>query len=199
MLVKEMDAAVDSLLDGAYWTLGGDELLQFGRALETFSRRVWAAQVRVVDELQRQGVAAARSVSSTSVLAREAFGISPAEAGARVAAAQATLPQRSPSGAGLAPTRPVIGAAVADGLLGAEHVRIALGTLRRLPDQLPSEVWARGRADPGGQRGDHRPAVLPEGSALPRRCPPPRRCPTRRGRSLEGWSSASVPAASQRV
>jgi Domain of unknown function (DUF222) len=81
-------------------------------------------------------------VSSTSVLAREAFGISPAEAGARLAAAQATLPQQSPSGAELAPTRPVIGAAVADGLLGAEHVRIALGTLRRLPDQLPSEVWA---------------------------------------------------------
>src|SRR4051794_16312421 len=103
VLVKEMDAAVAALLDGALWTLVGDDLLEFGRESETLSRRVWATQVRVVDELQRQGVAAARSVSSTAVLAREAFGISPAEAGARLAAAQATLPQRSPSGAAIPP------------------------------------------------------------------------------------------------
>ena len=142
VLVKEMDAAIDSVLDGEYWTLGGDELLEFGRALETVSRRVWAAQVRVVDELQRQGVAAARSVSSTAALVREAFGISPAEAGARLAAAKATLPQQSTSGADIPPQRPVLGAAIAAGRVEAEHVRIALGTLRRLPDNLPPEVYA---------------------------------------------------------
>ena len=142
VLVKEMDVAVDSLLAGEYWKLGGDELLEFGRALETMSRRVWAAQVRVVDELQRQGVAAARSVSSTAVLVREAFGISPAEAGSRLAAANATLPRQSTSGADLPTQRPVLGAAIAAGRVDAEHVRIALGTLRRLPDDLPPEVSA---------------------------------------------------------
>src|SRR6478735_1100685 len=138
VLVKEMDAVVDTLLAGQFWTLGADELLEFGRELETVSRRVWAAQVRLVDELQQQGVAAARSVSSTSVLVRKALGVSPAEASARVAAARATLPQQTASGAEVPTQRPVLAAAVAAGRVDPEHVRIALGTLRRLPDDLPA-------------------------------------------------------------
>ena len=139
-LVGEMHAAFDALVHGEYGKLTTDQLLDVGRDLEVLSRRLWAAQVHLVDELDQTGAAASRSVSSTQALVRDVFGVSPGEAGLRVAAARSMLPQGLTSGGEVPARRPQLRAVVDAGQVEGDHVRTVLDTLRRLPDDLQPEV-----------------------------------------------------------
>jgi Domain of unknown function (DUF222) len=133
-------SAVNKLIDAEYSKLNGGELLDFGRVLEILNRKVWAAQVHLVDELHQQHVAAARSMSSTEALIRDVFGISPGEAGARVKAARELLPQDDPDGGETPARRPLLRSVLDAGLIDREHVRTALATFRRFPDDLPADL-----------------------------------------------------------
>ncbi len=139
-LVENAMEAVSGLVAGERWKLNGDELLNLSLGVEKLSRKTWAAQVQLTDELDQQGVATARSVSSTAALLRETLRISPGEASARVAAARATQPQDLPSGGERPAQRPILGVAIDSGDVSVDHVRTIVSTLRRLPDALPAEV-----------------------------------------------------------
>ena len=134
--LKDTRGLVRGLIDAQFSKLNGDQLLDVGREMETLGRELRAAQIQLVNELQQQGVAASKSVSSTPKLLREAFRLSPGEASARCAAAQATLPQDLPSGGETPPLRPVLAAAIDAGSLDADHVRTLVSTMRQLPNHL---------------------------------------------------------------
>ena len=135
-------SAVDRLICGEFWKMTGDELLDAGRRLEVLGRKVWAAQVRLVDELHQQGVAVSKSATSTAALVREAFSVSPGEAGSRVRAAAAGLPQDLPSGGETPPRLPGLAEVVDRGEVCGEHVRTVIATMHRLPASLPPQVRA---------------------------------------------------------
>lgn len=137
VLLKAARTLVRSLIDSHYTMLSGAQLLDIGRDMETLSRELRAAQIQLVNELEQQGVAASKSVSSTPKLLREAFRVSAGEASARWAAALATLPQDLPSGGETPPLRPALSAAVHAGALDADHIRTVVSTLRQLPSHLP--------------------------------------------------------------
>ena len=139
-LVGRLASDARELVQAPFWKLSGDELLDLGRSLESLTRTIWSAQVHLVDELDQTGAAAARSVSSTAALIRDAFRIAPGEAGNRVAAARAILPQDLPSGGEIPARCPELASAVNAGRLDGDHVRTVLSTLRRLPDDLLPEV-----------------------------------------------------------
>ncbi len=111
-LVENAMEAVSGLVAGERWKLNGDELLELSLGVEKLGRKTWAAQVQLTDELDQQGVATARSVSSTAALLRETLRISPGEASARVSAARATQPQDLPSGGERPAKRPILGGAI---------------------------------------------------------------------------------------
>ena len=135
-------SAADSLIHGEYPKLSGNTLLKFGRSLETLSRKVRAAQVRLVDEIDHQGLAATQSCTSTRTLLREALTIPIGEADARVREARATRPQALPSGGETPAVLPVLGAAVTAGLVDPDHARTLIATMKRLPDRLDPDSIA---------------------------------------------------------
>ena len=140
-LLDSLSAGVDQIIDGKFWRVGGDQLLDLGRQLELLGRKVFAAQVRLAGEVHAQGLASSRSCSSTRSLLRQALNISAGDAALRVKTAQATLPQDLPSGGETPPLYPHLGAAIDAGRVGSEHVRTTLATL----DRLPQPVRARPR------------------------------------------------------
>ena len=131
-LLDWMLTGIDGVIDGKFWRVGGDQLLDLGRQIELLARKVFAAQVRLAGEVDAQGLASSRSCSSTRSLLRQALNISAGDAALRVKAAQATLPQDLPSGGETPPFYPHLGAAVDAGRVGVEHVRTTLATLATL-------------------------------------------------------------------
>ena len=141
-LLDGMLTGIDGVIDGKFWRVGGDQLLDLGRQLELLSRKVFAAQVRLAGEVDAQGLAASRSCSSTRALLRQALNISAGDAALRVKTAQATLPQDLPSGGETPPLYPHLGAAIDAGRVGVEHVRTTLATLDRLPHPVRAVAQA---------------------------------------------------------
>ena len=139
-LLDWMLTGVDQIIDGKFWRVGGDELLGLGQQLEMLGRKVFAAQVRLAGEVDAQGLAASRSCSSSKALLVQALSISGGEAGLRVRAAQAVLPQDLPSGGEAPPLYPHLGAAIDAGRVEASHVRTVLATLDRLPHPARAEA-----------------------------------------------------------
>ncbi len=141
-LLDSLLTGVDEVIHGKFWRVGGNELLELGRQLELLGRKVFAAQARLAGEVDAQGLAATRSCSSTRSLLRQALSISAGDAGLRVKAARASLPQDLPSGGETPPLYPHLGAAIDAGRIGVEHVRTTLATLERLPQPLRAEAEA---------------------------------------------------------
>ena len=141
--LRGMLAAAPALVFGAYSKLSHDELIEFGQELETLRHELWAAQVHLVDEIDQQGLATARSCASTQSLLRQSFNLSPGDASLLVQAARATQPQDLPSGGEVAPRLPLLGAAIDRGEVAADHVRTVIDTLHRLPDRLGADVTDR--------------------------------------------------------
>ena len=138
-------AAVSRLIDGAYSRIHNNDIDEFGRELESLSRLVWAAQVRYTDEVDQRGLAATRSCTSIRALLQQTLLISAADAANRVRAARHTQPQDQPSGGTTPPLLPVLGNALDTGRIGADHTRVLVQTMQRLPITLDPAV--RGAAE----------------------------------------------------
>ena len=141
-LLGSLLTGIDGVIDGKFWRVGGDQLLDLGRQLEMLGRKVFAAQVRLAGEIDAQGLASSRSCSSTWSLLRQALNISAGDAALRVRVAQAVLPQDLPSGGETPPLYPHLGAAIDAGRVGVEHVRTTLATLDRLPRPVRAQAEA---------------------------------------------------------
>ncbi len=93
-----LTAAVDGLAGAALWRCGDAELLDLQRVVETAARRLSAAALRLVAEVDDRRLATDRGAVSTAALLRQVLNISPAEAGWRVTAAEKLLDRIGPSG-----------------------------------------------------------------------------------------------------
>ncbi len=141
-LVAAALSAVEGMRDGSFWKLLPDDLLQFGRQLETLSRVVYAAQVHLTGEIEEREMASARSCSSTHSLLRQAFNISNAEAVERVKSARQILPREMLNGTDAPPRLPLLAEAVDDGRLGSEHIRTIVETMAKIPAGASPDVRA---------------------------------------------------------
>ncbi len=117
-----------------------DDQLEFGRRMEVLARRVYAAQVHQAGEIDHLGMAADRSCTSTAALLRQAFVISAADASARVKAAGQILPRPQATGGEAPPILPELAQAVDGGCVGAEHVKIIVETMAKVPVKVPAQA-----------------------------------------------------------
>ena len=136
-LAETAIAAIDSIRDGAFWKLVGDEHLDFGRQLEILARKVFAAQIHHAGVIDQLGLAKERSCSSTQALLREAFTISHADAAGRVKAAAQILPRQLMTGEQALPLLPELAQAVDSGCVGPEHVKIIVETMAKIRRNAP--------------------------------------------------------------
>ncbi|QNK81318.1 HNH endonuclease signature motif containing protein [Nakamurella sp. PAMC28650] len=137
--VRSAMIAVTNMRNGDFWRIKGDDLLAFGQELETLARTVYAVNVHLAGEVEKQGLAKERGASSTAALLRQSLLISAPEAWGRVKTAQAVLPQEILTGGDLPPVLPALGAALDAGAVGTEHIRTIVATMGKLPDALPAE------------------------------------------------------------
>jgi len=114
-------------------------LVQHATALETASRLVEAAQLRVDAQLTVRGVGPDRGYKTTAAFLRDLHRISPAAARGRTRAAEAVGPRRALTGEPLEPIYPTVAAAQAAGEIAAAHARVVARTV----ESLPAEVRAQ--------------------------------------------------------
>ncbi len=147
-------AAVDGLAGASLWRLGGDEVVDVMRVVECQARRLFAASLRLVAEVDARGLGTDRGACSTPALLRQVLNVTPAEAGWRVAAAEKLLGRTSPSGQIEPAALPVTAAGVADGGIESGQARLIFDTLRRLPAGVDPPTRARAEAFLAGQARD---------------------------------------------
>ena len=122
-----LDVAADS--DG--------ESLQGLAELERAIRRLPAARSARVADVASRGLAEQHGCRSDAALLRQLLNCSAAEAGSRLALADDLAPSRAMTSGELLPPRlPVLAAAVAQGDVGEEQVRLIRQTMRRIPDTV---------------------------------------------------------------
>ncbi len=136
-------AGLRQIRDGAFWKLLPDDQLAFGRTLEVIARTVYAAQVHQAGEIEVQEIAQQRSCSSTASLLRQAFVISQGDATGRVKAAAQILPRPLLTGGEAPPILPELAQAVDGGCVGAEHVKIIVDTMAKVPPKAPAAARDR--------------------------------------------------------
>jgi len=129
-------AAVSTVRDAEFRRFPDTDLMVLARDLEHLSHLVYTTGLHLVGDLDNRGAAGPAGCTSTGALIRDALMISPGDAKARVNAAKAILTRETTTGAPLPPTLPVLRAAVDDGLLGVEQIRIIETTMRKLPTTL---------------------------------------------------------------
>ena len=137
--VKALTDAVDTGLALDVSAASRDELLELARGLEAQRRRLPVADHALVGELEARGVAGELACRSTAVLLRQLLRLSPAQARARVEAAEALGPRRALCGQPLGPRLPVVAAAQAAGVLDPRHAEVITDTLRALPAAVAAE------------------------------------------------------------
>ncbi len=134
-------AEAHELLDGLFaadLSLGtDDELLEVLREVERLSRRLAAVGYALIVEAQARCLPHSRGAASMAVLLRDLLRdllrLHPAEARARVRAAEAAGPRRALSGEALDPVYPDVGAAQVAGEISAEHARVIVRAVEALP------------------------------------------------------------------
>jgi len=116
-----------------FWKIGDNDLLTLAGSFEHAARLVYAAQVHVAGEVSTRNLHTTRGATSAAALLRQTLTISAPDARGRVAAARAVLPQEQPSGGDTEPVLPVLGDALAAGVIGTEQTRTIVTTMRTLP------------------------------------------------------------------
>lgn len=113
--------------------LAGGELVALARGVEVLRRQLAAVEVQVTAELDTRAVAGEFARSSTADLLVSELLVSPAESKARVARAADLAPRRALSGEPLPALLPVVAAALSEGQISIEHVRVITDCLEQLP------------------------------------------------------------------
>ena len=137
-LVRSAMDTVSQLRDGAFWKVGGEDLLALGREMESLARMVYATNVHLAGEVDTQALAKERSCPSAATLLRQTLLISPAEARDRVKAGRHVLPQEIPSGGEVPAKLPELATALDAGKVGSEHTRTIVATMKKLPSAMPT-------------------------------------------------------------
>ena len=139
VVLKQLAAVVDALVELDLSQLDRDELLELVRGLETQRRRLPVVDHALVAELDQRGVAGELAARDTKALLRDVARLSPREAKARYRAAIDLGPRRGLTGEMLAPLLPAVAAAQAEGVLSAEHARVITGVIEQLPAAVEAE------------------------------------------------------------
>jgi hypothetical protein len=137
-----VEGMLAGLADTAWDLASEDELLAAAVDIETMTRKLYGIAVAVTGEIDTRRLAASRGATSTVMLLRQLLRISPGQAQRRVADARAVCPRVQISGAVSEPALPVAAAALREGALSADHLRVVRGTLANLPADTPAEVCA---------------------------------------------------------
>jgi hypothetical protein len=131
--------SVDELLD-ADLTLDSDgELLGAYREVERLSRRLAAVEHAFIAQLDARSLPASTGAGSTAALLRGLLRLHPAEAKARVRAAEAAGPRRALTGEALEPVFAEVAAAQATGVISREHARVIVRAVDALPGVVQVE------------------------------------------------------------
>jgi Domain of unknown function (DUF222) len=134
--------AVDDLL-AAPLTRGSDaELLDDLRELERLRRRVDAVEHRLILEAETRSLPDTHSCRTTGLFLRRLLKIDPAEAHARVRAAEAAGERCALTGEALPAAYPVVAEAQRIGGISARHAAIVVDTIEKLPDEARHENGA---------------------------------------------------------
>ncbi len=131
--VAAVTSGVDGLATEDLWRVDDDDLLDVMRVVEIQARRLFAASLRLVAEVDDRGISGGRGASSTAALVRQVMRIGPGDAAARVAAADAVVDRVGPSAEPVPAALPATAAATREGNVDAAQLRVILGVLRRLP------------------------------------------------------------------
>lgn len=137
--VARLDDELDALLATDLPGTDCDTLLTLAREQERLRNRLAALDQAVVGELDGRGVAFELGCANTAALLRTMLRVTPAEATARVRAANATVTRRTLTGQPVAPRYPAVAAAQAAGLISARHANVITTTIDALPDAIADE------------------------------------------------------------
>lgn len=129
-------------MGGELALLGDAEVLDELRTVERESRVVWARMLDTIAEIGARDLAGPAGFGSTARLLADMLHLSRGEAGRRVASAAVLGPRRAVTGDVLEPTLPVLAAAVADGSVNPEQVRV----ITKVLDAVPATVSPDERA-----------------------------------------------------
>jgi hypothetical protein len=138
--VGEACSVVEALGQAEFCRLSGGELLDAAVAVERLGRLVFAVQVQLAGELEAQQVAADHGCVSTGALLRQVLVISAGDARNRVETARVVVPGDSISGGQVPPVLPLLGQAVAAGLIGVEQTRTVVASMKQLSPKVDEEM-----------------------------------------------------------
>jgi len=140
LTLTPLAAAVDSLLDADLARLSQDEVLDAMRRLESESRRIAAAQHRLVAEVAARNVAGELKYRDTASLLSAVLLLTRSQATDRVNAAELLGPRTSLLGELLPPVLPATAQALTDGSISPAHTSVIRGLIRGLIRKLPAPV-----------------------------------------------------------
>lgn len=146
-LLADLNTAVDALLVLPQHALDDEALLDLLRGVERLRRRLPAVEHRAIVELEVRGTAAKHLQRSTSALLAAALRLDPAQARARVRAAETLGPRTAITGEAQEPLLPGTARGQARGEIGEEQARTIVRALHALPHDLEPELVRRGEAD----------------------------------------------------
>ncbi len=141
--ITALRSGVDGLAAADLWQVDDDDLLEAMRVVEVQARRLYAASLRLVAEVDDRAISGGRGASCTAALVRQVTRIGPGEAAARVAAADAVIDRVGTSGQPVPAPLPATAAATRAGDINAAQLRVILGVLRRLPATVDAGTRAQ--------------------------------------------------------
>ncbi len=133
-------AAVDGLLAVDLSLPGTAELLDLLREVERQSRRLAAASVAVIGQIDARGVAAPEGCQSTAALVRQVIMIGKDESSRRARLAAGICPSTGLSGAAVPARFPLVGAAVTAGEVAVREAALICSTITGFPRHHPPTV-----------------------------------------------------------
>jgi hypothetical protein len=134
-------------MNGGLVSYSDAELLTAWTELEARRCRLVSDEHALINETTARGIAHARGMRSTAVLAHQLLRITPAEARARVRAAEDLGPRRGLTGEPLPPIYPLVAAAQAEGAISAAHAAAVTTTVESLPSAVRAELEDEVEAD----------------------------------------------------
>lgn len=139
-MLAPLDTAVEALAHADVSGLDGPQLLALVSGVERLRRRMDAASTRLVAEVETQRLAGEYARSSTADLLVTTLRISPADARARVARAQATAPRTTLTGQPLPAMLPAAQHAAEEGEIAGAHVDVVIDCLDHVPPTLSAQA-----------------------------------------------------------
>jgi hypothetical protein len=121
------------------WQTSDTSLVEAATAAETQLRQAYAAMLSVVSELDSRGIAPRLGYSNTTALLVHTLRISRADARHRLAQAEQLHAQATPTGSVIEAVLPHTAIALAQGVVGTDHVDVISKTLKDLPQLTPEQ------------------------------------------------------------